>query len=105
MRPQSQMDSLIAAETSLLDQKEHLISEFLELNDKIENPLTDNSTDTTTNCKILRMKRSEVQSLYMQTINDLARIEVKKEIIRTLIEKGLTEEAAIIFMEKGPCTK
>ncbi len=96
------MDSLLAAETSLINQKEQLMNELEELTHEIEDLLTDDSTDTTTNCKILRMKRSEVQRLYMQVICDLARIEVKKEIVRTLVEKGLTEEAAIIFMEKGP---
>jgi hypothetical protein len=98
------MNSLIAAETSLLNQKEQLLNELEELTQDIEDLLTDDSTDTTTNCKILRVKRVEVQSQYMQVICDLARIEVKKEIIRTLVEKGLAEEAATIFMEKGPRT-
>jgi hypothetical protein len=95
------MDSLIAAETSLLNQKEHLLNEIDNITQEIEDLLTDDSTDTTTNCKILRIKRNEVQSQYMQVICELARIEVRKEIVRTLVEKGLTEEAAAIFMDKG----
>jgi ElaB/YqjD/DUF883 family membrane-anchored ribosome-binding protein len=98
------MNSLIAAETSLLNQKEQLLNELEELTQEIEDLLTDDSTDTTTNCKILRIKRNEVQTQYMQIICDLARIEVRKEIVCTLVEKGLTEEAAAIFMEKGPRT-
>lgn len=98
------MDALLAAETSLLNQKEYLLNELDNITQEIEDLLTDDSTDTTTNCKILRIKRSDTQSQYMQIICDLERIEVKKEIIRTLVEKGLTEEAATIFMEKGPRT-
>ena len=94
------MDSLTATETSLRSLKDYLLNELEELTQEIEDLLTDDNTDTTTNCKILRIKRNEVHTQYMQTVCELARIEVRKEIIRSMIEKGLTEEAAVIFAKQ-----
>ena len=88
------MQSLIDEETRLTNHKEYLLLQLEMLNEEIHDLLTDTETATSANYNILGLQRMEIQREHMQVICDLARIEVQKEIVRCLTEKGLTDEAA-----------
>jgi len=88
------MQSLIDEEVRLAAHKSYLLIQLETLNEEIHDLLTDCEAATATNYAILNLQRSEIQREHMQVICDLARIEVQKEIVRCLTEKGLTDSAA-----------
>ena len=89
------MQSLIDEEARLINHKEYLLIQLEMLNEEIHDLLTDCEAMTETNYTILKLQRTEIQREHMQVICDLARIEVQKEIVRNLTEKGLVGEAAL----------
>ena len=88
------MQSLIDEEVRLAAHKSYLLLQLEMLNEEIHDLLTDTETATSANYNILKLQRAEIQREHMQVICDLARIEVQKEIVRCLTEKGLTDSAA-----------
>ena len=89
------METLEAEETQLNNYKEVLVSQIEDIHTEIEDLLCDYEFATAANLQVLRQRRMELQTSHMQAICDLARLQVQKEIIRYLTEKGMTEQAAL----------
>jgi hypothetical protein len=92
---QANMETLQAEEAVLNDYKEIVFSQIEDINAEIEDLIYDYESATSANLQVLRQRRLQLQSSHMQTICDLARLQVQKEIIRCLTEKGMTEQAAL----------
>ena len=89
------MESLIDEEARLINHKEYLLIQLEMLNEEIHDLLTDLEVATAANYGVLKLQRTDIQREHMQVICDLARIEVQKEIVRNLTEKGLTDSTAL----------
>lgn len=89
------MESLIDEEQRLTNYKEYLLIQLEQLNEEIHDLLTGPDGPDVTNYKLLKLQCTELQREHMQIICDLARIEVQKEIVRILTEKGLADSAAL----------
>ncbi len=89
------MQSLIDEEERLANYKEYLLIQLEQLNDELHDLLTGPDGPDVTNYGLLKLQRTELQREHMQVICDLARIEVQKEIVRNLTEKGLADSAAL----------
>ncbi len=89
------METLQAQVAQLTDYKEIISSQIEDINAEIEDLICDYESATATNLQVLRQRRTELQLSYMQAICDLARLQVQREIVRTLIDKGLAEPAAL----------
>ena len=92
---QANMETLQAEEAALNDYKELVSSQIEDINAEIEDLIYDYESATSANLQVLRHRRLQLQSSHMQTICNLARLQVQKEIIRCLTEKGMTEQAAL----------
>lgn len=92
---QVNMEKLEAEETSLIAYKEQLLAQIEDIQGEIEDLICDYESATPAAIAPLRALQLNQRSAYMQTICDLARLQVQKEIIRVLSLKGMTEEAAL----------
>ncbi len=89
------MQSLIDEEERLNEYKNYLLIQLEQLNNEIYDLLNDSDGPDVTNYEILKLQRIDIQREHMQVICDLARLEVQREIVRNLTEKGLTDAAAL----------
>ncbi len=89
------MEALQAEEKRLIDYKEALISQLDDICYEIEDLICDYESATAQNLEILRQRRLQLQTDHMQVICDLAHLQVQQEIVRTLVDKGMTEQAAL----------
>ncbi len=89
------MEAIQAEEARLIDYKETLIGQLEDVCYEIEDLICNYESATAQNLEILRQQRLQLQTDHMQVICDLARLQVQREIIRTLVEKGMTEQAAL----------
>jgi hypothetical protein len=89
------METLQAEEERLINYKETLIGQLDDIGYEIEDLICNYESATAQNLEILRQRRLQLQTDHMQVICDLARLQVQREIIRTLVEKGMTEQAAL----------
>lgn len=92
---QANMEQLRAEEDRLIDYKEDLLSQIEDIQGEIEDLICDCESATPAAIAPLRALQLNLQSSYMQTICNLARLQVQKEIVRVLSLKGMTEEAAL----------
>ena len=92
---QANMETLQAEEAGLIDYKEIVSNQIEDIHAEIEDLICDYESATAANLQVLRRRRLQLQTAHMQTICDLARLQVQKEIIRCLTEKGMTEQAAL----------
>ncbi len=89
------METLQAEEDRLIDYKETLIGQLDDICYEIEDLICNYESATAQNLEILRQHRLQLQTAHMQVICDLARLQVQREIVRTLVNKGMTEQAAL----------
>ena len=92
---QANMEQLRTEEERLIDYKENLLSQIEDVQGEIEDLICDCESATPAAIAPLRQLQFNLQSAHMQTICDLARLQVQKEIVRVLSLKGMTEEAAL----------
>ena len=97
------MNALNNEENNLLEIKTHLISELDELTYEMEDLREDVEAMHDINLTILTNQYNQIRQELLTVIATLACIGVQKEIVRSLIEKGMTEEAALkVAKESAP---
>jgi hypothetical protein len=97
------MNTLIAEENNLLEAKEYLVNQLDELTYEIEDLREDVEAAHYINHETLQNQYNQVYNELLTVVSAIACIGVQKEIVRTLMEKGLTEEAALkVAKESSP---
>ena len=89
------MEVLNAEQEQLENYREYLLLQIEEVSAEIEDLPIEKEPSLRTIRDHLRIARQGLQSDHLQVICDLARLEVQKEIVRTLGEKGLSEEVCL----------
>lgn len=89
------MEILNAEQEQLENYREYLLLQIEELSAEIEDLPIEKEPSLRTIREHLYVARQCLQSDHMQVICDLARLEVQKEIVRTLREKGLADEVCL----------
>ena len=94
-RELKKMEVLQAEQEQLEDYKEYLLLQIEEVSAEIEDLPIETEPSLRTIRDHLAEVRRGLQADHLQVICDLARLEVQREIVRTLGEKGLADEACL----------
>jgi hypothetical protein len=89
------MNALIVEENNLIEHKNYLIDKLEELNYEIEDLQYDVESMHDMNLEILRIQLRETHSELLKVVAQIARVSVQKEIISSLVAKGLSEEVGL----------
>ncbi len=89
------MNTLIAEENNLLETKEYLVNQLDELTYEIEDLRENVEAAHYINHETLQNQYNQVYNELLIVVGTIACIGVQKEIVRSLVEKGMTEEAAL----------
>jgi hypothetical protein len=89
------MEVINAEQVQLGNYREYLLLQIEEVSAEIEDLPIEKEPSLRTIRDHLHEVRHSLQVDHMQVICDLARLEVQKEIVRTLGQKGLAEEVCL----------
>ena len=89
------MEVLLAEQEQLGNYREYLLLQIEEVSAEIEDLPIEKEPALRTIRDHLAHIRTGLQADHLQVICDLARLDVQKEIVRTLGEKGLADEVCL----------